>query len=124
MVQGSQKTNFMSVWLKLRYNRLIHQGKHVTFPQGIRANRMAYGRNGVGRHGLLCFNDEYIVKTTKAGQQITLTISTKIEGEAIAVTDEKIVKMPRTWNTPRSYCYKESSVLRKSTRNNILTIST
>lgn len=50
---------------------------------------MAYGRNGVGRHGLLCFNDEYIVKTTKAGQQITLTISTKIEGEAIAVTDEK-----------------------------------
>lgn len=91
---GLTKDEFYERWLKLRYNRLIHQGKHVTFPQGIRANRMAYGRNGVGRHGLLCFNDEYIVKTTKAGQQITLTISTKIEGEAIAVTDEKIVKMP------------------------------
>ena len=38
---GLTKDEFYERWLKLRYNRLIHQGKHVTFPQGIRANRMA-----------------------------------------------------------------------------------
>lgn len=55
---------------------------------------MAYGRNGVGRHGLLCFNDEYLVKTIKDGQQLTLTVSTKIKGEAIAVTNEHSEKQP------------------------------
>ena len=74
--------------MKLSYNRLAHQGKYVTFPDGKKGRRLAYGRNGVGRHGLLCFNDEYTVKTVKNGEQLTLTISTKVSGEAIAITKE------------------------------------
>lgn len=36
----------------------------VEFPSGHTARqRKAYGRNGVGHHGLLCFGDEYRVET-------------------------------------------------------------
>lgn len=91
---GLTKDEFYERWMKLSYNRLAHQGKFVTFPEGKKSSRMAYGRNGVGRHGLLCFNDEYLVKTIKDGQQLTLTVSTKIKGEAIAVTNEHSEKQP------------------------------
>lgn len=30
-------------------------------------HRLAYGRNGVGRHGMLCFNTVYKVETWKDG---------------------------------------------------------
>ena len=43
------------------------QGKKVEFPPGVEGTRFAYGRNGVGRHGLLCFNCEYKVITKRSG---------------------------------------------------------
>lgn len=86
---GLTKKEFHERWMKLRYNRLVHQGKFVFSPTGTKTNRIAYGRNGVGRHGLLCFNDEYIVKTIKDGELLTLTVSTKVPREAIAILNEK-----------------------------------
>lgn len=86
---GMTKDDFHNRWMKLRYNRLKHQGKKVVFPDGVTGVRFAYGRNGVGRHGLLCFNDsEYSVKTTKDGNTLSLTVSTQIEGQPIAVINE------------------------------------
>ena len=61
---GMSYEEFHSRWMKLCYNRLKHQGKHVVFPpkrSGL--HRVAYGRNGIGRHGLLCFNDYYEIET-------------------------------------------------------------
>lgn len=87
---GLTKKEFHERWMKLRYNRLIHQGKKVVYPDGSKSTRMAYGRNGIGRHGLLCFNDDYIVITSKDGEELSLTVSTKIKGQAIAVTEEKV----------------------------------
>ena len=86
---GLTKEEFYSRWMKLSYNRLLHQGKKVLFPNGKTSSRIAYGRNGVGRHGLLCFNDEYQVITRKEGVELSLTVSTKITGQAIAVIDEQ-----------------------------------
>jgi hypothetical protein len=86
---GLTKEDFYQRWMKLRYNRVSHQGKEVVFPDGKRHNRLAYGRNGVGRHGLLCFNDEYLVQTTKDGTQLSLMVSTKVDGQPIAITDKK-----------------------------------
>lgn len=86
---GMTKDDFHNRWMKLRYNRLKHQGKKVVFPDGVTGVRFAYGRNGVGRHGLLCFNDsEYSVKTTKDGNTLSLTVSTQIKGQPIAVINE------------------------------------
>ncbi len=71
---GLTYEEFQDRWRKLSYNRLRHQGKKVEFPPGIDGNRIAFGRNGIGRHGLLCFNDEYTVVTVKNGKRHTFDI--------------------------------------------------
>jgi Histidine kinase-, DNA gyrase B-, and HSP90-like ATPase len=58
---GMTRDEFYSRWMTLGYNRVKNQGKHVEFPPGRQGRRLAFGRNGVGRHGLLCFSDEYHV---------------------------------------------------------------
>lgn len=88
---GLTKTEFYDRWMKLRYNRLTHQGKKVIYPDGSKSTRMAYGKNGIGRHGLLCFSDDYIVNTSKDGEELSVRVSTKIAGQAIAVTEEKVI---------------------------------
>jgi hypothetical protein len=60
---GLSKDQFIERWMKLGYDRIKHQGKNVAFPPKTSGTRLAYGRNGVGRHGLLCFNNEYNVTT-------------------------------------------------------------
>ena len=62
--QGMTPSQFRKRWMTLRYDRLKNQGPYVEFPSGRDARpRRAYGRNGVGRHGLLCFSDTYEVQT-------------------------------------------------------------
>lgn len=88
---GLTEKEFQERWMTLRYNRLKRQGNKVVFPDGEHKGcRIAYGKNGVGRHGLLCFNDEYRVQTSKNGKLLSLTISTKVKEQAIAITDEQI----------------------------------
>lgn len=63
------KEQFFERWMKLAYNRQKHQGVYAEFPPGKpEKRRRAYGRNGQGRHGLLCFGDSYEVQTTRAGE--------------------------------------------------------
>jgi hypothetical protein len=65
---GMTPDEFKQRWMKLGYNRQKHQGLEVEFPTGVeRGNRRAYGRNGIGRHGMFCFADMYRVSTTKGG---------------------------------------------------------
>ena len=89
---GMTKDNFYSRWMKLGYNRLKHQGKKVEFPNGISLNRFAYGRNGVGRHGMLCFNNEYEITTNKNGIESKFTITTVSENEPFLIKREKFSK--------------------------------
>lgn len=89
---GLTKDEFFSRWMKLGYNRLKHQGKKVEFPNGIDLQRFAYGRNGVGRHGMLCFNSEYVVITNKGGVESKFTISTKSEKEPFLIKKESFKK--------------------------------
>jgi hypothetical protein len=60
---------FRKRWMTLAYNRQKHQGKYAEFPPE-RADwkRRAYGQNGQGRHGLLCFGDSYEVETWRDGK--------------------------------------------------------
>ena len=59
---GMTRDEFRQRWMKLGYNRQKHQGLDVEFPPGTDAGkRRAYGRNGVGRHGMFCFADKYLV---------------------------------------------------------------
>ena len=59
-------------------DRLKHQGPNVQFPSGRHARpRRAYGRNGIGRHGLLCFADEYEVQTWCGEVLATFVVGTE-----------------------------------------------
>jgi len=56
-------------WLKLRYSRLEHQGPNVEFPgERKKVKRKAFGRNGIGRHGLFCFGEQYQLETWRDGE--------------------------------------------------------
>lgn len=75
---GMTPAQFKKRWMTLRYNREKHQGTNVEFPTGRTARpRRAYGRNGVGRHGLLCFADEYEVQTWRDGVLTTFIVGTE-----------------------------------------------
>lgn len=89
---GLSKEEFYSRWMKLGYNRLKHQGKKVEFPKDVNLQRFAYGRNGVGRHGMLCFNNEYNVITSKNGIESNFTVTTKSESEPFLIKKESFLK--------------------------------
>lgn len=75
---GMTPAQFKKRWMTLRYNREKHQGTNVEFPSGRTTHpRRAYGRNGIGRHGLLCFADEYEVQTWLGGVMTTFVVGTE-----------------------------------------------
>lgn len=84
---GLTKEQFENRWMRLGYNRIKHQGKNVIFPPNVVGKRLAYGRNGVGRHGLLCFNNEYTVITNSEGKQSKFVISTKNENQPFIIKE-------------------------------------
>ncbi|WP_425614253.1 ATP-binding protein [Anatilimnocola sp. NA78] len=74
---GISPEQFRNRWMKLGYNRVKHQGEWAEFPPERKDwKRRAYGRNGIGRHGLLCFGPDYTVETkhfsAKEGHRFTV----------------------------------------------------
>jgi len=96
---GLTKDEFYARWMKLSYNRLRHQGKMVEFPKGVNLKRYAYGRNGIGRHGLLCFNTEYQVITIKNGIESTFTLTTESEKQPFIIKNESFKKSNKSGTT-------------------------
>lgn len=69
-------------WLTLGYNRLKHQGLEVVFPKEIKdKKRIAYGHNGIGRHSMFCFNNNYQLETWKDNKSVTCDV-TLSEGDS------------------------------------------
>jgi len=75
---GMTADNFRARWMKLGYNRIKNQGSGVEFPpERAGQHRVPFGRNGVGRHGLLCFANQYEVETWRGGDATSLVINTQ-----------------------------------------------
>lgn len=89
---GMTEDEFQSRWMKLRYNRLANQSKRVIFPPNVNGKRTAFGRNGVGRHGLFCFGDSYRVLTRKDGYEHIFTIKPNVQAQPFAVTNKETTK--------------------------------
>lgn len=92
---GMSKEEFKERWMTLNYNREKHQGKYVVFPEDVvieNKNRIAYGRNGVGRHGMLCFSDKYSVETWKDGKGYRYVISVSSGDEPYSVISQNEIK--------------------------------
>jgi len=92
---GMTEKHFRQRWMMLRYNRLAHQGPNVSFPperQGLK--RKAFGRNGIGRHGLLCFGDEYQVETWRDGKSLLFNVSVSSGEQPLTVISKEEVDKP------------------------------
>lgn len=75
---GMTEDQFRRRWMTLGYNRQRNQGDNVQFPTDRAGlSRKAFGRNGIGRHGLLCFSDHYTVETWTDGVLSTFMIGTR-----------------------------------------------
>lgn len=67
---GMTRDEFSYRWGKLNYNRLSEQGKDVVYPKGKSGkHRLAFGKNGIGRHAMFCFCNEYSIDTIKNGER-------------------------------------------------------
>lgn len=90
---GMTSPQFKKRWMTLRYDRQKHQGADVEFPAGkVARPRKAYGRNGVGRHGLLCFGDEYEVQTWREGTLTTFLVGTESGPSPFVLRSERVGK--------------------------------
>lgn len=90
---GMNSAQFKKRWMTLRYDRQKHQGPDVEFPAGKAVRpRKAYGRNGVGRHGLLCFADEYEVQTWRDGTLATFVVGTESGPSPFVLRSEMLAK--------------------------------
>lgn len=86
---GMTAAQFKGRWMKLGYDRIKHQSAMVEFPPERRGwRRKAYGRNGVGRHGLLCFADQYSVETWREDKGASFDIGTKSEENPFKIEKE------------------------------------
>lgn len=90
---GMSSSQFKGRWMVLGYDRIKHQGEQVEFPPG-RAEwrRKSYGRNGVGRHGLLCFANQYAVETWRGGQGASFEIGTHSNVTPFKITKESSLR--------------------------------
>lgn len=74
---GMTADQFKTRWMTLGYDRTKHQGRKADFPPERHDwRRMAFGRNGVGRHGLLCFSNHYEVETCRDGEAYRFVVTT------------------------------------------------
>lgn len=74
---GMTPEQFKQRWMMLGYNRVRHQGSEAEFPpERAGWRRPAYGRNGIGRHALLCFAGSYAVETQREGRGGRFVVST------------------------------------------------
>ncbi len=90
---GMSYQQFCARWMKLGYDRVKHQGSTVEFPPDRDGwARKAYGRNGVGRHGLLCFADNYTVETRRNGVAASLVVTTHSEETPFKIEKESIYR--------------------------------
>lgn len=86
---GMTTAQFKWRWMRLAYDRMKHQSAIVEFPPERRGwRRKAYGRNGVGRHGLLCFADRYQVETWRDDKGASFEIGTNSQQTPFEIEKE------------------------------------
>lgn len=86
---GMSAAQFRGRWMRLGYNRVKHQGPNVEFPAERKGwRRRAYGHNGVGRHGLLCFASQYSVETWRDSKGASFAIGTQSQDSPFRIEKE------------------------------------
>lgn len=90
---GMTEEEFRQRWLTLNYNRIKNQGIDVEFPKDVEnVKRKAYGRNGIGRHSMFCFNNTYKLSTWKDGREFSCNIDISSGSQPFKVMNPKIIE--------------------------------
>jgi hypothetical protein len=85
---GMTDADFRRKWMTLGYDRIKHQGGWAEFPgKSSKLKRPAYGRNGIGRHGMLCFASAYEVVTRRNGTKSTFLVETTSGSDPFRIAD-------------------------------------
>ena len=73
--RGMTEEQFLRRWLTLSYDRIKEQGSTVdVVGRPDQAQRIVFGRNGIGRFAAFCFGNEYTVATSAEGQKVTYVV--------------------------------------------------
>jgi hypothetical protein len=94
---GMTRSQFHDRWMKHGYNRTKHQGELAEFPpERSDWRRRAYGRNGIGRHGLLCFAEEYSIESRRfdSTEAHRFTVRPSSGNSAFDLVSEEVIKRP------------------------------
>lgn len=87
---GMTEQEFYERWMTLAYDRVKHQGDFATMPpERETQRRRAYGRNGIGRHSMLCFGNKYKVETWKNGIANTFELIQSGGVTALEIVEKK-----------------------------------
>lgn len=90
---GLSAAQFKERWMTLGYNRARRQGSYAEFPPERKDwKRRAYGRNGIGRHGMLCFADQYLVETSRNGSGHKFHVAAVAGPEPFALLSESSIE--------------------------------
>ena len=85
---GMTDKEFQQRWMVIAYNRVAHQGEYIEYLSSTgKAKRLAYGRNGIGRHAMLCFDNKYTVETWRDGKCNKYVINVDGGESAFSVID-------------------------------------
>ena len=88
---GMTADQFREKWMTLGYDRVRHQGMWAEFPpERVDWRRPAYGRNGLGRHAMLCFGPIYEVETRRSGHASHFTVSTTEGTDPFVILKESV----------------------------------
>ncbi|HYD48554.1 MAG TPA: ATP-binding protein [Terriglobales bacterium] len=88
---GLTAEQFKQRWMTLGYDRVRHQGRNAELPpERSNLRRTAYGRNGVGRHGLLCFADRYEVDSRRDGKRSHFVVSAAAGTAPFVLMSERV----------------------------------
>ena len=108
---GMSEDEFKNRWMMLSYNRHKRQGSAVEFPPERAAwKRRAFGRNGVGRHGLLCFANNYEVQTYKDGTGWSFHVRTSSGNAPLVLEKQTPLKTTEARHGTRLICKIERAV--------------
>lgn len=109
---GMTTEEFLFRWENYYYERDNYQSREVIVSEETKRKRTVFGRNGIGRHGMFCFCEEYIIETssrkspylTKALVQLsTAEITTK--PFEVKIVDRK----PTEWYGTKISCSATSN---------------
>lgn len=90
---GMTVSQFRNRWMTLGYDRISRQGALAEFPPERRDwRRRAYGRYGLGRHGMLCFTNTYTVETWREGSGGRFVVGASSGRQPFALLSEEVFR--------------------------------